>query len=221
MKQFRFLLLATFLSTQALALRSHIKTYDAQTVVGSVGSTVIDARLFEMIHIQAVNDVNTPAAGDFTCAASNICTDAAHGFTTGLKGQASTTDTLPDGLATTTDYFVIALTANTYSLAASYADALAGTAIDILDAGTGTHTFTPTALAGGAIKVQRSSNYNPNTGSGDWIDVTSSSQNVTADGSLDWAYGDLAAGYYRLMPTLTAGRYSMTMTVSKKGSSAQ
>ena len=48
---------------------------------------------------------------------------------------------LPAGLAAVTDYFVIKLTDTTCRLASSYANAVAGTAIDITTAGTGTQTI--------------------------------------------------------------------------------
>lgn len=55
--------------------------------------------------------------------------------------QTSTTTTLPAGLAAATDYYVIKVTDTTAKLATSYANAVAGTAINITDAGTGTHTI--------------------------------------------------------------------------------
>lgn len=55
--------------------------------------------------------------------------------------QVSTTTTLPGGLSAATDYYVIKLTDTTCKLATSYANAVAGTAINITDAGTGTHTI--------------------------------------------------------------------------------
>lgn len=55
--------------------------------------------------------------------------------------QVSTTTTLPAGLSAATNYFVIKVTDTTCKLATSYANAVAGTAIDITDAGTGTHTI--------------------------------------------------------------------------------
>ena len=57
------------------------------------------------------------------------------------KLRCSTTTTLPAGLATATDYWVIWLSDTTCKLATSRANAVAGTAIDITDAGTGTHTL--------------------------------------------------------------------------------
>jgi hypothetical protein len=187
---------------------------DGTNVTGETTSDAIDMRQYTGYAIQAIWDVNTPSAKAFTAAATDICTTATHGYTTGLKGQASTTTTLPAGLAAATDYYVIVLTANTFKLASSLENALAGTAVDITDAGTGTHTFTPTALAGGAIKLQKKPTENAT-----WTDVTSSSQNITADGSYMWEAGDFYSGYLRVHSTLTAGRYQLNVHVSAKGES--
>jgi len=61
---------------------------------------------------------------------------------TGTRVRLTTTTTLPAGLATATDYYVIRLSDTTFSLATSYANAVAGTAINITSTGTGTHTVT-------------------------------------------------------------------------------
>jgi len=56
--------------------------------------------------------------------------------------ELTTTGTLPAGLATGTQYYVIAQNGTTtFKLASSFANARAGTPIDISDAGTGTHTI--------------------------------------------------------------------------------
>lgn len=60
---------------------------------------------------------------------------------TGTRVRLTTTTTLPAGLATATDYYVIKVSDSTCKLATSYANAIAGTAINITDAGTGTHTM--------------------------------------------------------------------------------
>ena len=96
---------------------------------------------------------------------------------TGTKVRLTTTTTLPAGLALATDYYVIKLSDTTFSLATSYANAVAGTDIDITDAGTGTHTvnwllprytngaglnaifFNPAATAMGAGTPNLSLNY--------------------------------------------------------------
>lgn len=61
---------------------------------------------------------------------------------TGTRVRLTTTTTLPGGLATATDYYVIRASDSTFKLATTYANAVAGTQINITDAGTGTHTIT-------------------------------------------------------------------------------
>lgn len=61
---------------------------------------------------------------------------------TGTRVRLTTTTTLPAPLATATDYYVIRMSDGTFELATTYANALAGTQIDITTAGTGTHTIT-------------------------------------------------------------------------------
>lgn len=68
-------------------------------------------------------------------------TIAGHGLNTGDGAAAIYTPdggTIPGGLAEVTDYFAIVIDANTLKLASSSANALAGTAIDITSAGSGT-----------------------------------------------------------------------------------
>lgn len=60
---------------------------------------------------------------------------------TGTRVRLTTTTTLPAGLSLATDYYVIRMSDTTFELATSYANAIAGTQINITDAGTGTHTI--------------------------------------------------------------------------------
>lgn len=96
-----------------------------------------------------VTDI-TPAAGAFTAAnATEIFTKAAHGMLLGLKVQVSNAGgALPAGLVAVTDYFVIPIDTNTFYLATTLNNAVAGTHLSITTDGTGTQTITPTALAG-------------------------------------------------------------------------
>jgi hypothetical protein len=86
--------------------------------------------------------------GTFTSATTDISTMVNHGF--GASGsvagpvRVASSGTLPTGLAASTDYWVFTLAANfrdTFSFASSEANAVAGTAIDITGAGSGTHTL--------------------------------------------------------------------------------
>lgn len=105
--------------------------------------------------------VDTPSAKTFAASAVNTTNDTAtitaNGFATGLKGQVTNSGgSLPSGLSGSTDYFIIVVDANTVKFATSLANALAGTSIDLTAQGSGTNTFTPTALAGATVKLQKS-----------------------------------------------------------------
>ena len=154
--------------------------------------------------------VSAPAAGTFTAAVTDICTKANHGYKNGLKVQLTTTTTLPAGLSLATDYYVIYLSANTFSLATSAALALAGTAIDITSTGTGTHTITPQALAGASVKLQ---------GSQDgvtYVDLSVSS-NITVTANFLFEKVDPTFDYVRAVYTLTGGQISVSQNLLVKG----
>lgn len=91
----------------------------------------------------------------FTVTAANsteIFTATAHGLHTGDGPvQWTTTGGAPTGISLLTDYWIIKLTADTFYLAASLADALAGTKVLISTDGTGTNTLTGTS----ATKLMR------------------------------------------------------------------
>lgn len=62
--------------------------------------------------------------------------------TTGTRVRVGTDGTLPAPLVAGTTYFAIRVSATTLKLATTLANALAGTAIDLTDAGSGSHTLT-------------------------------------------------------------------------------
>lgn len=75
----------------------------------------------------------------FTADASDVCVGTAHGFVTGAPIRVSTTGTLPNGLAAYTTYYAMRLDNNSLRIALTAQNAADGIAIDITDAGTGTH----------------------------------------------------------------------------------
>lgn len=87
------------------------------------------------------SDTFTADAGTDTCTWTSTANIPSN-ILTGTRVRLTTTTTLPAGLATATDYYVIRLSDTTFRLATSYANAIAGTQINITDAGTGTHTVT-------------------------------------------------------------------------------
>jgi microcystin-dependent protein len=72
-----------------------------------------------------------------TIAAPAVFTMTAHGFTGGERIRLSTTGALPTGLNTTTDYYVIYVSANTFQVTST----LFGTAITTSGTQSGTHTY--------------------------------------------------------------------------------
>lgn len=87
-----------------------------------------------------LSDTFTAVAATDTCTYSSTVNIPSN-ILTGTRVRLTTTTTLPAGLALATDYYVIKVTDSTFKLATSYANAVAGTQIDITDAGTGTHTI--------------------------------------------------------------------------------
>lgn len=87
------------------------------------------------------SDTFTADAGTDTCTWTSTANIPSN-ILTGTRVRLTTTTTLPGGLATATDYYVIRASDTTFELATSYANAIAGTQINITDAGTGTHTAT-------------------------------------------------------------------------------
>jgi hypothetical protein len=161
---------------------------------------------------------SAPAAGAFTAAITDICTKVAHGFLTGLKVQLTTTTTLPAGLSLSTDYFVIKIGADTFKLATTLLLAQAGTPVDITDTGTGVHTITPTALAGGSIKLQGSMDNSA------WADLpikatgdATKSGTVTATANFYLSDTELNVNYVRCYLSVTAGQLSVVTKCSVQG----
>ena len=75
--------------------------------------------------------------------ASDLFTKNGHALYTGDGPmQWTTAGVLPDGLSLLVDYFVIRIDANTFKVALSLEDALAGTVVAIADDGTGMPTLT-------------------------------------------------------------------------------
>lgn len=146
-------------------------------------------RLTTVTTTTAQATTNTLSQSDtFTAdAGTDICTwtstaNIPSNVLTGTRVRLTTSGTLPAGLATATDYYVIRVSNTTFELATSYANSIAGTAIDITDAGTGTHTvnwllprytngaglnamfFNPAATALGAATPNLSIGYTNSTG---------------------------------------------------------
>lgn len=141
---------------QASGYTKHILNAQALTAAATVAPATMV--LVDIVGFYRVTTVTTTTAqattntlgqsDTFTAdAGTDVCTwtstaNIPSNILTGTRVRLTTTTTLPGGLATATDYYVIRVSNTTFKLATSYANAVAGTAINITDAGTGTHTVT-------------------------------------------------------------------------------
>lgn len=156
----------------------------------------------------------TFAPSDVSAGADTV-TIAAHGFATGLKVQLTTTGTLPVGLATSTNYYLIVVDSSTLKFATSQANALAGTAIDLTDGGSGTHTIAPQAISC-SVKLQKSDE--PWLSTPIWFDIVSSSQSCPSlPGTLNWPLVDIGSVALRAVVTTTSGAATVSIRGSFKG----
>lgn len=117
------------------------------TVRGSVGA--LGTADFLALHLASILgscvSANIASGMTFTAATTDIATiSAGHGFVTGQRVKVSSSSALPAGLTAGTVYYVSVLSSTTFKFHTTYALAVAGgTAVDITDTGTGTHTLTP------------------------------------------------------------------------------
>ncbi len=176
------------------------------------GGVVVGLGRLKGYYVESTITVETPAAGTFTAATTDICTKAAHDYLLGLKVRLTTSNTLPAGLALATDYFVIPIDANTFYLASSLANAQAAIKIDITSTGTGTHTITPTALAGGTVKLQASASGVAST----YVDIPGSEETLTASTIFARNVTNPHYSYLRVYYTLTAGQISGSQRVDRR-----
>lgn len=197
------------------------ETLISTNLVTTSASVPFKASRLKSISVQAVVDVNTPSAKTFVVLSqvNETLTITAHGYTTGLKGQASNSGgALPTGIAGTTDYFIVVVDANTVSLSDTLAHALAGTnLINISGNGTGTQTFTPTAIAGGSITLLKSNAYDPISNPTGAFDAVATASAITVDADIWISDIDPTYEWCKVSFTLTAGTLSaVTYIVGKE-----
>lgn len=127
----RGILAPTMIYTGSVATLAAGDTYAVKVRGDGVTTTDIEIAL-------PLTDVTVSAVAN----ATETWTSVAHGMTTG-DGPYRLTNSgggLPTGTAVDTNYWIIVLTADTFQLASSYANAIALTAVAITSDGTGTHT---------------------------------------------------------------------------------
>lgn len=144
---------------------------------------------------------------------ANTITIPTHGLVTGVKGQLTTTGTLPTGLSLATDYFVIKVDASTIKFATSLANAVAGTAVNITADGTASavHTFTSTTSTSNVLKLMAGNdgtNFEDISGKTVTISTTSGATTV-------WDLGTTVRyRYVKVLFTPSAGQIAVSVHAS-------
>ena len=182
-------------------------------------SEVIKLTYGDRLSVQSFYDVSAPtakvvASGSIVFATATW-TSTAHGFTTGLIVQLTTSTALPTPLQLLTNYYVIVLSADTFQIASSLVNALAGTPITLSDSGTGNQTVTPTALAGASVGYWVS-----NVEEGDYWTLLTTATAITVDGSSYLAQPDVAYRRFKAVKGLTSGVVSLQSYVLVTGGTA-
>ncbi|MGK9234766.1 hypothetical protein KXS07_23665 [Inquilinus limosus] len=133
-------------------------------------------------------------------AATDQITAVGHGMASG-EGPfyLTTTGALPAGLAANTKYWAIRVGADVLKLAASKADALAGTAIDITSAGTGTHTlargrFLVIPANVPRVRISAAVEFESNVTAAGSVIITIHKNSADFSASVEPAYGTTLAG---------------------------
>ncbi len=157
-------------------------------------------------NVQAVAAA-TPLAGGVASevdVTANSVSIPSHGYSLGLKIRLTTTGTLPAGLSTGTDYFVIVVDANTIQFASSLAHADAGTAVDITGQGSSAavNTVTATALAGASVTFRKSNDAT------NWVDIQAATS-ITVDGNVLLSQPDVSYRYFKAVKGLTSGIFNL------------
>jgi hypothetical protein len=89
-------------------------------------------------HIALIRNDLSSTGCSFLPATNRIQTPFGHGSVTGTRYRFSSTVALPTGISSSVDYFLLNPTENTFQIANTLEEALAGIAIDFTDTGTGT-----------------------------------------------------------------------------------
>jgi hypothetical protein len=206
-------------------LQNMIQTTETVNVnQGTAYSTTLSMNLCSTACYQVVVDVAAtakvfPSSGVDTSA--DTLTLANHGLWTGVKGQFTTSGSLPTGISAVTDYWIVKVDSSTVKIATSLANALAGTVVNITAAGTGDQTFTPTTFANGALAYQRtnvlaSGSNDISSTAADWEDIDTATT-ITADAT-EW-FTKIGPEYLglRVRGTCTDGAMQLTIYALCRG----
>lgn len=180
--------------------------FNAEITAGSTVGSIHQHDIMQHWSVWSSISDATPSAQSFTTAEITTTGDyirkTAHGMYTGLPGYLTGTGAaLPTGLATATHYWIIRRDADTFQLATSKANALAGTAVTLAQDNT-VSAFHPDALGGLSASFLASldgTNYWPLPG-----------LTITAAGATGTSAANIAYNYLKMDVTTTGGQVTIT-----------
>lgn len=180
------------------------------------GALPIETLVFQAYVISLTPPDRVFGSSDVSVANNTLTHTATHDLYDGQAVTATTSGTLPGGLATSTTYYVIRVNAASLKLATSRANALAGVAIDLTTQGTGNHTLVVPALSGCSIGVEHSNDGET------FFEVSGSTTALSQGGigagaSLMIELSSLKSRYYRVKLAITTGTLSSTVLAVGKG----
>jgi hypothetical protein len=108
--------------------------------------TILTRRAAANLRLGAA-DTSASATVTITIASPGVVTWTSHGLSTGTPVIFSTTGALPTGITAGTTYYAIPVDGTTFRIATSFANALAGTAVNTSGSQSGTHTGRRGAIA--------------------------------------------------------------------------
>lgn len=132
---YKYITNASSFSAAATTMPSILMLVD---LVGFVRVTSVTTTTAQSITNSISTVTNTITAVDTT---DNYVDHTFYALMPYTRVQLTTSGTLPAGLALATDYYVIKVSDTRCKFATSYVNAVAGTAVDITDVGSGTHTI--------------------------------------------------------------------------------
>jgi hypothetical protein len=156
----------------------------------------------------------TITASPFSNGVDALFTKTAHGLLTGVVGQMTTSNTLPSGLSTSTNYYVIRKSSSTFALASTLAKALAGTIDEeFTTTGTGNQTFTPTTGSSTIALYESVNGTNFVAISGDTV--------TDGAGTTIWHLSPVYSRYLKVLFTPVAGAANFTITINARNNTCQ
>lgn len=195
----------------------------ALTPTGITGAAVSAVVTFTNTAYGTVGNTNTITTSDatnlpitaWTGGVDALFTKTAHGLITGVAGIFSTSSAAPSGITVTSvTYYVIALSANTFAVATSLANANAGTRVQFTSNGTGNQTFTPTTISQ-VVKLQQS---NDGITYFDVSGVTVTISSATAASTL-WLVTNPPCLWHRISVVPTSGALNLAVVVCNRNNS--